>query len=202
MVGDEYFAPGWIEYNHRLQYRQYDVTGLVKDTGKRNILGFVLANGWYRSRMARMNDNWVYGDRLRVSAFLVLVYQDGTQQVESTDDTWKCHAGEITKTDIYDGEFCDARLAQQGWSEAPFDDAQWSSSAHVEAPTAAQVFAPTASYLADVKSFFEKWLEDVQLSQSEEGGVACVVPDLRRSYGSSGWDDVITVLPTLLYKVW
>ena len=373
-VGDEWFAPGWTEYNHRLQYRQYDVTGLLSSSGK-NALGLVLANGWYRSRMARMKGKWVYGDRLRIAAYVVLAYQDGSQEVVSTNDTWRCHAGAITKTDIYDGECCDARLAQHDWSEVSFDDAQWSSVAHVEGPAAqlvasesapvriirqlkpvhilvtpkgervldfgqnitgwvryslqgckgdtvrlrfaetldkdgnfytrnlrtakatdtyvfghdgrevhhprftffgfryvkvegnlktlrksdfmaqvlssdlnytgtfecsdpmvnklventrwsmidnfldiptdcpqrderlgwtadAQVFAPAACYLANARSFFAKWLEDVRLSQAEDGGVACVVPDLRRSYGSSGWDDVVTVLPTILYKVY
>ena len=374
-VGDEWFAPGWTECNHRLQYRQYDVTGLMNSSGQKNALGFVLANGWYRSRMARMRGKWVYGDRLRISAYLVLTYQDGSLQVVNTDDSWKCHTGEITKTDIYDGELCDARLVQQGWSQVSFNDAQWKAVTHVKAPTAqlvasksspvriikqlkpvrilmtpkgervldfgqnmtgwvryslhgckgdtirlrfaetldkegkfytrnlrtakatdeyvfghdgkethhprftyfgfryvkvegtqkplrksdfvaqvlssdlqymgtfecsdpmvnklventrwsmidnfldiptdcpqrderlgwtadAQVFAPTACYLANAKSFFAKWLEDVKLSQAEDGGVACVVPDLRRSYGSSGWDDVVTVLPTILYKVY
>jgi len=374
-VGDEWFAPGWTEYNHRLQYRQYDVTKLMKGAGKKNALGLVLANGWYRSRMARMRGKWVYGDRLRISAFLVITYQDGSRQVVKTDSSWKYHAGEITKTDIYDGELCDARLMQQGWNQVSFNDAHWKAVARVAAPAAqlvtsksspvriikelkpvrifvtpkdevvldfgqnmtgwvkytltgckgdtirlrfaetldkegnfytrnlrtakatdtyvfghdgkethhprftffgfryvkvegnlkalrkadfvaqvlstdlrytgtfecsdpmvnklvgntrwsmidnfldiptdcpqrderlgwtadAQVFAPAATYLADVKTFFEKWMEDVQLSQAKDGGVACVVPDLRRSYGSSGWDDVITVLPTLLYKVY
>ena len=373
-VGDEWFAPGWTEYNHRLQYRQYDVTGLLNGSGT-NALGLVLANGWYRSRMSRVKGKWAYGDRLRLSAFLVLSFRDGAQQVVNTDETWKCHAGEITKTDIYDGECCDARLRQLGWSEISFDDAPWSLVAHVEAPAAkliasesapvrivkelkpvrllvtpkgehvldfgqnitgwvrcslqgckgdtvslrfaetldkdgnfytrnlrtakatdtyvfghdgkeehhprftffgfryvkvegtrktlrksdfvaqvlssdlrytgtfecsdpmvnklventrwsmmdnfldiptdcpqrderlgwtadAQVFAPAACYLANARSFFAKWLEDVRLSQAGDGGVACVVPDLRRSYGSSGWDDVVTVLPTILYKVY
>ena len=66
----------------------------------------------------------------------------------------------------------------------------------------AQVFAPTACYLADVRQFFVKWLRDLAIEQAPDGGVPCVVPDLRRSYGSSGWDDAVTELPTLLYKAY
>lgn len=66
----------------------------------------------------------------------------------------------------------------------------------------AQVFAPTACYLADVRQFFLKWLRDLALQQAPDGGVPCVVPDLRHSYGSSGWDDAVTELPSLLFKVY
>lgn len=44
-VGDEYFAPGWTEYNQRLQYKQYDVTTWLS-SNRKNTLGIVLANGW------------------------------------------------------------------------------------------------------------------------------------------------------------
>ena len=40
------------------------------------------------------------------------------------------------------------------------------------------------------------------LEQSTDGGIPCVVPDLRHSYGSSGWDDVITVIPMVMYKMY
>ena len=66
----------------------------------------------------------------------------------------------------------------------------------------AQVFAPAACYLADVKAFFTKWLTDMAGQQAADGGVPCVVPDLRHSYGSSGWDDAICVIPSVLYKVY
>lgn len=66
----------------------------------------------------------------------------------------------------------------------------------------AQVFLPTASYLADVDAFYTKWMHDMILDQSPEGGVPCVIPNLRPSYGSSGWDDAVTVVPMTLYKVY
>ena len=66
----------------------------------------------------------------------------------------------------------------------------------------AQVFLPTASYLANVNTFYTKWMHDMILDQSAEGGVPCVIPNLRPSYGSSGWDDAITVIPMTLYKVY
>lgn len=66
----------------------------------------------------------------------------------------------------------------------------------------AQVFAPAACRFADVKQFFVKWMRDLVAEQSSDGGVPCVVPDLRRSYGSSGWDDAVAVIPHVLYKVY
>ena len=66
----------------------------------------------------------------------------------------------------------------------------------------AQLFLPTASYLANVNAFYTKWMHDMILDQSPEGGVPCVIPNLRPSYGSSGWDDAITVIPMTLYKAY
>ena len=72
----------------------------------------------------------------------------------------------------------------------------------------AQVFAPTACYLADSESFLRKWLRDVMADQRPGGEIAHVTPDPTRMspsaypgfFGSTGWGDVICVMPHVLYE--
>jgi alpha-L-rhamnosidase len=66
----------------------------------------------------------------------------------------------------------------------------------------AQVFAPTACYLADVAAFFGKWMKDLAAEQTPDGNVQDVVPNVRKGNGAAGWGDAATVIPWLLYKVY
>lgn len=72
----------------------------------------------------------------------------------------------------------------------------------------AQVFAGTACWLADCESFFIKYLRDVMHDQRPNGAISHFSPDPTRLYpdmfsgdwaGSTGWGDVITVMPWQLY---
>ncbi len=44
-VGADALAPGWTDYTKRLQYKEYDVTGQMRQGD--NVLGAYLGNGWY-----------------------------------------------------------------------------------------------------------------------------------------------------------
>ncbi|KAA9008866.1 alpha-L-rhamnosidase [Histidinibacterium aquaticum] len=72
----------------------------------------------------------------------------------------------------------------------------------------AQVFAGTACWLADSESFLRKYLRDVMHDQRPDGGVPHFAPDPTRRpgskfegdwAGSTGWGDVITIMPWQLY---
>lgn len=72
----------------------------------------------------------------------------------------------------------------------------------------AQVFAGTACWLADSERFLRKYLRDVMHDQRADGGVPHFSPDPTRRpnsnfpgdwAGSTGWGDVITVMPWQLY---
>jgi alpha-L-rhamnosidase len=82
----------------------------------------------------------------------------------------------------------------------------------------AEVFAPTASFIADVDAFFRRWLGDVALDQLPSGAVPWVVPNLNftltvpssdlgsqqhiASSGAAGWGDAVTVIPWQLYLIY
>ena len=72
----------------------------------------------------------------------------------------------------------------------------------------AQVFAGTACWLADCRSFLEKYLRDVRADQRKDGAVPHFSPDPTRLHpiggrgdwaGSTGWGDAIVVIPWQLY---
>lgn len=72
----------------------------------------------------------------------------------------------------------------------------------------AQVFAGTASYLADTAAFYRKWLRDVRDCQREDGRVDNVCPKVRgvdnrdALNGASGWADAAIILPYTLWKLY
>ena len=68
-----------------------------------------------------------------------------------------------------------------------------------------QVFAPTASFLADCDAFLASWLRDLAHEQRRAHGVVpLVVPAALPSFGIGGptaaWGDAATVVPWVLYE--
>ncbi|MEV5357345.1 family 78 glycoside hydrolase catalytic domain [Streptomyces sp. NPDC052693] len=63
-------------------------------------------------------------------------------------------------------------------------------------------FAPTATYLYDVRGVLESWLRDLAAEQAETGNVPMVVPDVLRtgSTPTALWGDVAISLPWQLYQ--
>jgi len=123
-VGDEYFAPGWTDYNKRVYYRSYDVTGLIRDTG--NTIGAILADGWYVGYIGWGRKRAHYGsDKPWLKVQLHIEYADGTTQIIATDETWKATTGPILEADFLMGETYDANKELDGWSECGFDDTGW-----------------------------------------------------------------------------
>jgi alpha-L-rhamnosidase len=123
VVGDQLFTPGWTAYRNRLQYQTYDITELL-NTGT-NCVGVILGDGWYRGRLLWGNQRNLYGKKLALLAQIEVVYQDGSRQVFTTDQTWKTSTGPILTSDIYNGQVYDARLEIDDWCKPGFDDAAW-----------------------------------------------------------------------------
>ncbi|WTJ96424.1 glycoside hydrolase family 78 protein [Streptomyces sp. NBC_01537] len=125
----ELLAPGWTNYDARLNYLTYDVTDLVTRQPAVT-LAAVLGNGWYNGRIS---DGSTYysedGNALALKAKLLIRYADGTSQTVVTrpDGGWKAtDTGPYRADDIYDGQTYDARQELPGWTAHGFDDAAWS----------------------------------------------------------------------------
>src|SRR5690606_39625464 len=66
-----------------------------------------------------------------------------------------------------------------------------------------QVFAPTASYLADASGFLSSWLRDLAAEQGRRNGVVpMVVPTVGAvsDAPTAGWSDAATVVPWTLFE--
>jgi alpha-L-rhamnosidase len=106
-VGDDVLSPGWTSYAHRLRYRAYDVTELVR--AGENVVDVVLGNGWYRGRLGFGGGRALYGDRLALLAQLEVTTADGTVHVLATDGSWTAGEGNVVADDLYDGQRTDLR---------------------------------------------------------------------------------------------
>lgn len=76
----------------------------------------------------------------------------------------------------------------------------------------AQAFSATAATLMDSEAFWASWLRDLEIDQTDEGGVPAVVPDIIRpvdmlmggvpteNMGRAGWADAATIVPLAVYE--
>ncbi len=121
-VGDEVFAPGWTDYNRRVQYQIHDVTDLLQ-SGE-NVLGAILGDGWYCGHVA-WQDRQIYGRKPWFLAQLRIRMKDGSLLKVSTDGTWKTMPGPILESDLVMGEMYDARLELGNWSFPGYESGEW-----------------------------------------------------------------------------
>lgn len=145
-VGDDVLVPNQTNYGKRpgltnnyiaiednfreykVLYLCYDITNMIRK-GK-NAIGSILGNGFYNAPI-----NWTesYGSP-RFIGQIYLKYADGTEDIITSDETWKAARSPILMDLIYDGEHYDARFEQPGWSEPNFDDSKWETAIPRKAP--------------------------------------------------------------------
>jgi alpha-L-rhamnosidase len=121
-AGDQVLAPGWTDYNKRIQSQTYDVTDLVHPGA--NVIGAALGDGWFRGSVG-IGLSRVYGNQLAFVAKVRITYLDGTSDWFATDLSWKTGNSPFVRGDLQDGEIYDASFEQAGWDTATFDDSQW-----------------------------------------------------------------------------
>ncbi|MBE5917403.1 MAG: alpha-L-rhamnosidase [Pseudobutyrivibrio ruminis] len=121
-VDDREFAPGITSYQGLLQYQTYDITQFLND-GK-NIVGVILADGWWIGRVGLTGDSCQFGQTLGLIVETEVTYQDGTKESFSALNG-KSSNGPLIFSDIFVGEKYDATKELDGWSEPLFDDSRW-----------------------------------------------------------------------------
>lgn len=124
-VGNHRLDPMYTRFDRRNLYVSYDVTAQLT-TGK-NAIGVLLGNGWYNHQsLAVWNfDKAPWRARPAFCMDLRITYTDGSTAVIASGGDWKTSLSPIISNSIYTGEHYDARLAQEGWNTADFDDSQW-----------------------------------------------------------------------------
>lgn len=122
-IGQFILAPGWTSYDTRLQYQEYDVTGLLCE---KNELTITVGKGWYRSPMP----GWVWPERKEkleafpagLAACLTVTFQDGSVRVIDADENWQTAESPVRFSEIYDGETYDASFVPSDWTAAAVFD--------------------------------------------------------------------------------
>ncbi|RKY11581.1 MAG: alpha-L-rhamnosidase [Planctomycetota bacterium] len=122
-VGKDYFTPGWTDYDKRIYYNTYDVTGMLRRTD--NTIGAIVADGWYSGYIGWGKKRDHYGKQPRLLAQLYLEYTDGSTEVITTDESWRASVGGLLEADFLMGETCDGRRRIAGWDEPGFEQAGW-----------------------------------------------------------------------------
>ncbi|MBD2757636.1 family 78 glycoside hydrolase catalytic domain [Spirosoma validum] len=123
-AGNQVLAPEWTDYHERVQYQTYDVTKSLKKGV--NVMGAMLADGWYAGGLFSHPDRGAYGFDRRLIGQLELLFDDGTRTQIVTDASWNLlENGPVQTASIFDGEHFNAKLLPAKWMEPDFDDAAW-----------------------------------------------------------------------------
>ncbi len=123
LIGNDYFKPGWTDYNQRIYTHTFDVSKLVQQDA--NAIGAVLADGWYSGYIGWNGVRDWYGKKLRFLAQIDIEYTDGTTERIETSRNWKASTGPVLEADFLQGELYDARKENAGWDQPGFDDSGW-----------------------------------------------------------------------------
>ncbi|MBP1962835.1 family 78 glycoside hydrolase catalytic domain [Paenibacillus aceris] len=111
------FAPGWTDYETRVQVQAYDITSELK--AGENVFGVILGDGWYAGTVGFLGKH-VYGERPFLLLQARIEYFDGTSEFVVSDASWQAAKGAILYSDLIKGEAYDARLELAGWDEANY----------------------------------------------------------------------------------
>ena len=124
-VGDVELAPGYTQYQDRVQYQAYDVTTLLPPG--RHVLAVLLADGWYRGQVGLPRAADQYGAHLALRAQVEVELEDGTgwRVTAATGDGWRTAPSYITGADLIAGQREDRRLLDPAVHEVGFDDGAW-----------------------------------------------------------------------------
>ena len=83
-VSDEVLAPGWTVYDKRLQYREYEITELLKDGD--NLIEVSVGRGWFFHKTKEWAIDGMQPDEAALIAAIVVEYEDGTQEALSSGE--------------------------------------------------------------------------------------------------------------------
>lgn len=194
-VGNYLVTPGFTSYNKRTQYMVYDVTEDLSSPG-RKVLGITLVDGWYGQGYGHGFEKNIYVDKPKLLLNLHIDYQDGTDTIYVSDESWKYSFGDI----VYSGitrEDIDLRKSMPGWDKSGYNDNNWDPVKEVNGPTGVLIRQkePPCQIIEEiypVSMFFDAAKNTCTYDFGREvAGVVCF-----RAKGEKGTEITITTIPS------
>lgn len=176
------YRPGWTDTTRRVQYQEYDVTGLLR--AGTNVIGAELAPGWHGGRIGTDRGNF---QRLTPPELLLVAVAAGPGEppaapLAATGEGWEWSPSDITESDLYDGEIADRRQRPPGWASPDAPDLGRWEPMELSAGTAAQLVPQAGPVVRETATFPAgdiHWLGDgtavVDTGRNENGFVRVVV---------------------------
>lgn len=124
-IGNHRLDPMYTRFDRRNLYVTYDVTSQLQSGD--NAIGVLLGNGWYNHQALGVWDfhRAPWRNRPTFCCDLRITYNDGSVETIGSGLDWKTASGPIISNNIYTAEHYDARLEQEGWNTASFNDSEW-----------------------------------------------------------------------------
>ena len=122
-VGTHFLDPAWSLYEKTVYCNTFDITDALKSG--RNAFGVMLGKGFYNTKGDRRIHFVNVYRPLKLILQAHITYTDGSQEIITSDDSWKYTRGPLTHSAILGGSSYDARRLPTGWSKAGFDDSAW-----------------------------------------------------------------------------
>lgn len=121
-VSDDLFTAPVSDYNKTVWYNRYDVTDRIKNGN--NVIAAICGNGWYNEAIENV---WHCEKALwrDVPKLILVLFINGRVAVES-DESWRCSLNSpVVFNQLRSGEAFDARLFDEKWNTAEYDDGGW-----------------------------------------------------------------------------
>ncbi|TDW47896.1 alpha-L-rhamnosidase-like protein [Flavobacterium sp. 270] len=132
-VGNNQFAPLWTDYDKTVNYNTYELTAKELQKGE-NVIGVLLGNGMYNTLAERYTKFFVSFGPPTLFFKMKIRYNDGSEEIIKSDESWKYSKSPITYNSIFGGEDYNANLEQKGWNTKDFKDSNWKKVVIQEAP--------------------------------------------------------------------
>lgn len=117
-IGNEHLTPYCTAYDCWTEIQTFVLDDLLK---KDNTLKVMLGNGWYRGRFGfNQSETPAYGDTWKLLCDLILTYEDGSEEIIGSDDSWDVARSNIFFSNLYDGEQVDDTLPEMPLTKAVY----------------------------------------------------------------------------------
>lgn len=124
-VSDHILSPAFTNYDKTVLYDVHDVSEQLQEGP--NAIGIMLGNGWYNSSAKEVwgFDHAPWRADPTVKCHLEIFFDDNTSEQVVTDDTWRAIQGPVRFSNLWQGEYYDARQEVKDWNMAQLDDSKW-----------------------------------------------------------------------------